>query len=41
MYKVAFVIWANYDIPEQAELDIGMSYLGGLLLDVAGIPNSS
>lgn len=41
MYKVPFVIWANYDIPEQAELDIGMSYLGGLLLDVAGIPKSS
>lgn len=40
MYKTPFIIWANYDIPEQQGMDIGMSYLGALLLDVAGVPGS-
>lgn len=40
MFKVPFLIWANYDIPEQDGLDIGMSYLGALLLDTAGIQGS-
>lgn len=39
-YKVPFLIWANYDIPERENLDIGMSYLGALLLDTAGIQGS-
>lgn len=39
-YKTPFLIWANYDIPEQEGLDIGMSYLGALLLDTAGIQGS-
>ena len=39
-YKTPFIIWANYDIQEQKELDIGMSYLGAVLLDIAGIPSS-
>lgn len=40
MFKTPFLIWANYDIPEQDGLDIGMSYLGALLLDTAGIQGS-
>lgn len=40
MFKTPFLIWANYDIPEQDGLDIGMSYLGTLLLDTAGIQGS-
>lgn len=40
MYKTPFVIWANFDIPEQSGLDIGMSYLGALLLDTAGVQDS-
>lgn len=39
-YKTPFVIWANYDIEEQEGLDIGMSYLGVLLMKTAGIPSS-
>lgn len=39
-YKTPFIIWANYDIEEQQDLDIGMSYLGAVLLDAAGIPSS-
>lgn len=40
LYKVPFVIWANYDIGERDGLDIGMSYLGPLLMEAAGIPLS-
>lgn len=37
LYKTPFVIWANYDIPEAEGMDIGMSYLGVLLQQTAGI----
>ena len=37
LYKTPFVIWANYDIEEAEGLDIGMSYLGVLLQQTAGI----
>lgn len=40
LYKTPFLIWANYDIPEQEGLDIGMNYLGVLLMEVAGLPCS-
>ena len=40
LYKTPFVIWANYSIPEQDDLDIGMSYLGALLMKTAKIPTS-
>ena len=36
-YKTPFVIWANYDIEEAEGLDIGMSYLGVLLQEKAGV----
>ncbi len=39
-YKVPFVIWANYDIPEADGIDISMNYLGVLLLETAQIPPS-
>lgn len=41
LYKTPFIIWANYDIEEQEGLDISMNYLGGLLLEAAGIPRSA
>ncbi len=40
LYKTPFVIWANYDIEEEDELDISMNYLGEMLLEVGGIPKS-
>ncbi len=39
-YKTPFFIWANYDIEEREELNIGMSYLGALLLEVAEVPGA-
>ncbi len=39
-YKTPFLIWANYDIPEQEDLNISMNYLGVLLQKTAGIPAS-
>ena len=39
-YKVPFFIWANYDIAEREGINIGMSYLGALLLEVAEVPGS-
>lgn len=41
MYKTPFIIWANYDIEEQQDMDISMNYLGGLLLETAGVPRSA
>ena len=40
-YKTPFIIWANYDIPEQDDIDISANYLGALLLETAGIPENS
>ena len=39
-YKTPFIIWANYDIPEQEGIEIGMSYLGAMLMNIAGVPAS-
>lgn len=36
-YKVPFLIWANYDIQEQTVEHSSLNYLGGYLLDAAGI----
>ena len=36
-YKTPFIIWANYDIEEQNNLDISMNYLGVLLAETAGL----
>lgn len=40
LFKTPFYIWANYDIEEEEGYDISMNYLGGLILDTAGIPLS-
>lgn len=40
-YIVPFVLWANYDIPEEKNLLISPGYLRGKLLDTAGIPLSN
>ncbi len=37
LYKTPFVIWANYDIEEAEGYDISMNYLGGLLMETAGM----
>ena len=39
-FKTPFIIWANYDIDEADGYDISMNYLGGLLLETAGVPLS-
>ena len=41
IYTTPFVIWANYDIEEQSDLDISANYLGGLLLQTAGIEGNA
>lgn len=37
-YLVPFLIWANYDIPEQTVDHTSLNYLGRYLLEAAGIP---
>lgn len=39
-YKTPFWIWANYDIEEQENIEISLNYLGGLLFEVAGLPQT-
>ncbi len=36
-YQVPFFIWANFDIEEQQNVEMSINYLGGYMLDVAGI----
>lgn len=36
-YKTPFVIWANYDIPEQQGLELSGSFFGLLVSDLAGL----
>lgn len=40
-YKVPFMIWANYDIPEMVIDRTSINYLSSLLLDVAGLKMSN
>lgn len=40
LYKTPFVIWANYDIDEQTDLDISINYLSGMLLDASNLPKT-
>lgn len=37
-YIVPFVMWSNYDMEEETVDGISLNYLGGLLLEKAGIP---
>lgn len=36
-YEVPFLIWANFDIEEAQDMDISANYLGGLVLETAGL----
>lgn len=40
-YLVPFMIWANYDIPEQEIDKISLNYLSGLVLQTAGLKMSN
>ncbi|MBR3888613.1 MAG: LTA synthase family protein [Clostridia bacterium] len=37
-YIVPFLIYANYDIPEQTDVETSVNYLQSILLEAAGIP---
>lgn len=39
-YKVPFVVWANFDIPEQNNLETSANYLGAEVLKLCGLPLS-
>ena len=39
-FKVPFIIWANYDIPEKYVECTSINYLSGYLLEAAGLPLS-
>ena len=39
-YITPFIIWANYDIPEEDGVNISLNYLGVLLQDAAGVEMS-
>lgn len=38
LYRVPFVIWANYDIEEKNGVETSLNYLGNYVLNTAGIP---
>ncbi len=38
VYRVPFVIWANFDIEEEQNIETSVNYLGNLVLKKAGIP---
>lgn len=40
MFTTRFFIWANYDIPEQSNMNVSINYLSNLLMDAAGLPKS-
>lgn len=37
---VPFVLWANYDIPEQEGVELSLNYLSSLLTETAGLPQT-
>ena len=37
-YRVPFIIWANYDIPERTGVEISANYLASYLLETIGAP---
>ena len=39
-YFVPFIIWANYDIEKEEDIHTSPCFLGGKLLDAAGLPKS-
>lgn len=36
-YTVPYILWANYDMDQNAPGEISLNYLGGLLMEKAGI----
>ena len=36
--EVPFLLWANYDIPEEAGVTTSLNYLAALLMETAGLP---
>jgi len=41
MHMTPFFIWANYDIPEEENVNTTVSYLSGIVMDVAGFPRTA
>lgn len=39
-FRVPFVIWANYDLPDEQPADSSLNFLGQYLLRYAGLPTS-
>ena len=39
-YEVPYIMWANFDIDEETNLDISPNYLGALMLNKCKIPAS-
>ena len=37
LYKTPFLVWANYDIKEQENINISMNYLSTLMLESTGM----
>ena len=35
---VPFLLWANYDIPEEQGVELSLNYLSALLMDTANLP---
>ncbi|MCM1106991.1 MAG: LTA synthase family protein [Blautia sp.] len=40
-YQVPYLIWANFEIPEEQGLDMSLNYLGYEVLERAGVPVSA
>ncbi|SKB98970.1 Phosphoglycerol transferase MdoB [Lachnospiraceae bacterium] len=41
LYRVPFIIWANYDIEERSGIETSLNYLGNYVFDAAGVPLNS
>lgn len=39
-YMVPFIIWANYDIPDEEDVQISINYLSGMISEIAEIPTT-
>ena len=40
-YQVPVIIWANFDIEEEQNVEMSLNYLGGYLFEKAGLPLSA
>lgn len=39
-YQVPFVLWANYDLEEETDMELSVNYLSSLLMEKAGLAKS-